>query len=272
MDVRLLPKLLLWAMLIVSSLGAVSTVLRTETDPTPAILKKTTEQQMAVHTALSFAREWMRWDGEELPEARMHRLKPYVNPDDLVRIAALQPEQKTKRQEVIAAEFVSSSSSGGPRYAVRVRVIAANPERVVWEVDVPVLVQTGKGAAVTAPPLIRSPQEPPAVPETGSGEPEASADVKQRMRPAIESFLKAMCEGKDADSLFNYVTTGSNLKPLEGRIRFLALERLEAVGVGPYKVTVTFSVQDAATGFRVTQVCKLAVTEENQKFFVGSVE
>lgn len=272
MDVRLLPKLLLWAMLIVSCLGAVSTLLRTEPDPTPVILKRTMEQQMAIHTALSFAREWMRWDGEELPEARIQRLKPYVNPDALVRVAALQSEQKTKRQEVIAAEFVSSSSNGGSRYAIRVRVIAANPERVVWEVDVPVWAQTGKGATVTAPPLIRSPQEPPAVPETASGEPAASADVKQRMRPAIESFLKAMCEGRDTESLFNYVTTGAKLKPLEGRLRFLTLERLEAAGVGPYKVTVTFSVQDAATGFRVTQVWKLAVTEENQKFFVGSVE
>ncbi|WP_144938193.1 conjugal transfer protein [Paenibacillus sp. 32O-W] len=272
MDVRLLPKLLLWVMLIVSSLGAISTLLRTEPDPAPAILKKTMEQQMAVHTALSFAREWMRWDGEELPEARMQRLKPYVNPDALARVAALQAEQKTKRQEVIAAEFVSSSASGGSHYAVLVRVIAANPERVVWEVEVPVWAQTGKGAVVAAQPLFRPPQEPPAVPDTGSGEPAASADVKQRMRPAIESFLKAMCEGKDADSLFNYVTTGANLKPLEGRIRFIALERLEVAGTGPYKVTVTFTAQDAATDFRVTQVWKLAVTEENRKFFVGSVE
>jgi hypothetical protein len=270
-ELRWFPKLILWSMLTLSCLGAVSTLLRTETDSTPAILKRTMEQQMAIHTAASFTREWMQWGGEELPEARMHRLKPYVNPDVLVRIATLQSEQKVKRQDVIASEFVSLSSKGGSRYAVRVRVIAANPDRVVWEVDVPVWAQAEKGAAVAAPPLIRPPQEPPAVPMTESGE-AASADIKQRMRPAIESFLRAMCEGKDAESLFNYVTTGANMKPLEGRLRFVALERLEATGTGPYKVTVTFSAQDAATGFRFTQVWKLTVTEENQKFFVGAVE
>lgn len=272
MDLRWFPKLLLWCMLTLSSLGAVSMLLRTETDPTPALLKRTTEQQMAIHTALNFAREWMRWYGEELPEARMQRLKPYVNPDALDRIAALQSEQKTKRQEVIASEFLSLSSSSGFRQTVRVRVIALNPDRVVWELDVPVWAQTGKGAAVTSPPLIRSSQEPPIVPEAGSGETTASGEVKQRMRPALESFLKAMCEGKDAESLFNYVTTGANLKPLGGRLRFLSLERLEASGTGPYKVAVTFSAQDAATGFRLTQVWRLTVTEENQKFFVAAVE
>ncbi|MFC0213821.1 conjugal transfer protein [Paenibacillus chartarius] len=269
---RWFPKLVLWSMLTLSCLGAVSTLLNTEADPAPILLKRTLEQQMAIQTAVSFAREWMRWDGEELPEARVQRLKPYVTPDALNRVSALQPEQKAKRQEIISSEFVALTSSSGSRYTVRIRVIAATPERVVWEADVPVWVQAGKGAAVTAPPLIRLPQEPPAVPETGSGESAASAEVKQRMRPAIESFLKAVCEGKDADSLFNYVATGSNVKPLEGRLRFIALDRLEATGTGPYQVAVTFSAQDAATGFRFTQMWKLTVTEENKKFFVGSVE
>lgn len=272
MDLRWFPKLLLWGMLTISCLGAVSTLLRTEVDPAPLLLKRTTEQQMAIHTALNFAREWMHWDGEELPEARVKRLKPYVNPESLARTAVLQSKQKTKRQEVIAAEFVSLTSGNGSRYSVRVRVIAANPERIVWEVDVPVWAQAGKGAAVTAPPVSRPPREPPAAPETQIEEANVPADVKQRMRPALESFLKAMCEGKDAESLFNYITTGTTLKPLEGRLRFLSLERLEATGSGPYKVTVFFSVQDALSGFQFTQVWMLTVTEENQKFFVGAVE
>lgn len=272
MDLRLAPKLLLWGMLVIACLGTVSSLLRTENELTPVVAKQALEQNMAIHTALGFTREWMYWDGEELTEARMKRLKPYVNTESLVRMATIQSEQKTNRQDVIAAEFVSLSSSGGSRQTVRVRVIALSPERVVWEVDVPVWVQAGKGAAIIAPPLIRKPQEPPAVPDEGNGETAASSDVKQRMRPAIESFLKAMCEGKDANSLFNYVTIDANLSPLEGRLRFLALERLEATGTGPYKVIVTLSVQDEASGFRLTQVWKLMVTEENQKFFVGAVE
>lgn len=272
MDLRLLPKLLLWGMLTLACLGTISTLLRIETDPIPALLKRTMEQQMAIQTALGFSREWMHWDGKELPEARMQRIKPYVNPESLVRIAAILSDKNTNLQDVVAVELISLSSHGYQRYKIRVRVIALNPDRTLWEVDVPVWVQAGKGAAITDPPLIHPLQNPPAVPEPGNGEVEASSGVKQRIRPAIESFLKAMCEGKDAESLFNYVTTGSKLMPLKGRLQFLSLDRLEATGVGPYTITVTFSVKDEATGFRLTQVWRLAVAEENEKFFVGGIE
>lgn len=271
MTFRVLPKLLLWAMLAVSCLGAVGTLLRTETDPAPGLLERTAERQMAIETAVGFAREWMQWDGEEPSEARLERLQPYANPEALARIAALQAEQKTKRQQVIAAEFVSLASGGGSRFNVRVRVIAENPERVNWEVEVPVWAQVSKGASVTGPPLLRPLREPPAVPPSGGGEAAAPAEVKQRMRPAIESFLKAMCEGTDAASLLNYVTAEAHLVPLAGRIRFLSLERLEATGSGPYTVTASFIAQDAATGFRWPQAWKLTVTEENGKFFVSGL-
>ncbi|MEB3102856.1 conjugal transfer protein [Ferviditalea candida] len=267
----LLPRLLLWSMLTVSCLGAASTLLKTETDPSQAILKRSMEQQMAVQTAVSFAREWMRWDGEELPEARIQRLKPYVSPEALNRVAALQSEQKTNRQNVIASEFMSLASASGSRHTVRIRVIALNPERLVWEVDVPVWAESGKGAAVTAPPLIRPLSEAPVVTEPGNAETSASGEMKQRMRPVIESFLKAVCEGKDAESLSNYVTTGAKLTPLKGRIRFVAMERLDATGAGPYAVTVTFLAKDEAAGFRLTQIWKLTVTEENGKFFVSGI-
>ncbi|MCY9668713.1 conjugal transfer protein [Paenibacillus alginolyticus] len=269
---RLLPKLLLWGMLMIACLGTVSSLVRPQTDSAPALTRGSLEQQMAIHTALGFAREWMDWNGEELLEARLKRLKPYVNPDVLALFTPLQAEQKTKRQEVIASEMVSFSSSGGSRYTVHVRVFVKNPDRATWEVDVPVWVQADKGAAVTAPPLFRPLRKPPAVPEQGNGEKATSAEVKQRMRPAIESFLKAICEGRDAESLFNYVTTGSHLIPLAGRLRFVSLDQLDATGVGPYAVTVTFSAKDEATGFRFTQVWKLTVTEENQKFFVGAIK
>lgn len=272
MDMRLLAKLLLWSMLTLSCLGTISTIWRIETEPTPTLLQRTMEQQMAIQTALGFSREWMYWDGEELPEARMQRLKPYVNPDALVRISTLQLEQKANRQQVISTDFVSFSSSVGANHTIRIRVIALNPKRVMWEIDVPVWVQVDKGAAVTVPPTILPLKEPPTVPEVKSVEAESSTELKQRMRPAIESFLKAMCEGEDADSLYNYVTTDAKLTPLNGRLRFLALEKLEATGEGPYSVAVTFSVQDEATSFRFTQLWTLTVTEENQKFFVRAVQ
>lgn len=271
MDIRLLPKLLLWGMLTLACLGTMSTLLRTETDPAIAFLQRTAEQQIAIQTAIGFTREWMYWNGEELPETRMQRLQPYVNPEALVRIAAIQSDPKTNGQQVVAVELISLSSQGS-RFTIRIRVIALNPARSLWEVDVPVWVQAAKGAAITDPPLIRPLQGPPDVPESGSSEVAASSEVKERMRPAIERFLKVMCEGKDADSLFNYVTTGSKLMPLQGRLGFLSLDRLEVTGVGPYTATVTFSVQDEATGFRFTQVWRLAVAEENKKFFVGAVK
>lgn len=278
MDIRWFPKLILWGMLTLACLGTVSSLLRPQTDPMPDFARQAQEQNMAIHTAVGFAREWMQWEGEELPEARLLRLKPYVNPDALVRIAAIQSEQKTNRQTVTAVDLVSLISDG-PRYTVRVRVMAtktsgSNTERVIWEVDVTVWAQAGKGAAVTAPPLIRPVQEPPAVPKTGNSEESASGEVKQRMRPAIESFLKVMCEGKDADSLFNYVTAGAKIQPLGGNIRFLSLDRLDGTvaGTGSYTVTVTFSIKEEATEFRLTQEWKLAVTEENQKFFVSAIE
>jgi hypothetical protein len=270
MDKGLFPKLLLWGMLLLSCLGAVGTLLRSETDPMPLLMQQAAEQQMAVETAVGFAREWMRWDGEELPEARLQRLKPYVNPDALARIAALQTEQKSSRQQVLASELISYASRGSQLHAVRVRVVTTNPERAVWEVEVPVWTQASRGAVIS-PPLIRPVQAPPVVSETGAAGAAASAETKQRMRPAIESFLKAMCEGKDAESLFNYVTAEAKLTPLAGRIRFASLEHLEAVGSGPYTVTVSFAAQDAATGFRLTQEWKLAVTEENGKFFVSGI-
>lgn len=226
---------------------------------------------MAIVAATGFAREWMRWDGSESQEMRMQRLKPYVDPDALSHIALLQPEQKTNRQDVIASELMSLTNKSGSRYTVRLRVIALNPERVVWEVEVPVWSVVGMGAVVTGPPLIRPLSEPTVVPTPESTEASASGEVKQRMRPVIESFLKAICEGKNAESLSNYVTTGVKLTPLDGRIQFQSLEQLDATGTDPYTVTVTFFAKDGATGFRLTQIWKLSVTEENGKFFVDGI-
>lgn len=271
MEFRWFPKLLLWGMLAFSCLGAVATLLKTEADPLPTMLKRSTEQQMAIHAALGFTREWMHWDGEELMENRMKRLQPYVNPDSLVRMATLQTEKRTNRQDVIATEFVSLSTSNGSHYTVRVRVIALNPERIQWEADVLVWAQFEKGAAIAEPPLFRPLQEPSPIPEMRKSEASASSDTKQRMRPVVENFLRSMCEGEDVGSLFNYMTTTAKLTPLEGRLLFVKLERLEATGANPYQVTVTFSVEDVETGFQMIQVWKLGVTEENGKFFVDSL-
>lgn len=271
LEFRWVPKLLLWIMLMFSCLGAVSTLFRTETDPVPALLTRTAEQQMAIQTALGFAREWMFWDGGELPEERVQRLQPYVNPDALARVAALQAESNTRSQQVMASECLTIAASGGSSYRVRVRVIVANPERMMWEVEVPVWVQATKGAAVTDPPIIRSLQEPPIVPKIPQAA-AASAAVKERMRSAMESFLKAICESKDAGSLLNYVTADAKMVPLNGRLRFVTLDRLEATGEGPYDVTVSFTIEDASTGFRLAQVWRMKVTEENQKFFVAAMQ
>jgi len=269
MPFRLLPKVLLWVMLTVSCLGAIATLQRPEAGMPFSVQSQTEQQQMAVTTAVGFAREWMAWDGSEMPEARLQRLKTYVNPEMLARIADLQAESQTARQQVIAAELVSLVSSASPHFTVRVRVIALNPERVNWELEVPVWAQTGQGAAVTGPPLIRLPQTSPVVPAQENAETAISADMKQRLRPMIESFLKAMCEGKDAASLSNYVTAEAKLLPLAGRIRFASLDRVEGAGAGPYVVAATFIAQDAASGFRFAQVWRLTVIQENGKFFVS---
>ncbi|MNP18723.1 hypothetical protein D3C76_1112160 [compost metagenome] len=60
--------------------------------------------------------------------------------------------------------------------------------------------------------------------------------------------------------------------PLNGRLRFVTLDRLEAIGEGPYDVTVSFTIEDASTGFRLAQVWRMKVTEENQKFFVAAMQ
>lgn len=272
MELRIIPKVLLWSMLVVSTLGAVSSVVHPQTDQTEAMNQATLKQQMAIHTAVNFTREWMTWSGEELPEDRLNRLKPYVNPTALARVGQIKAEQKTNQQKVVAAEFISSTVQDSHKVTVRVRVIVTNPARTVWEVEIPIWVQLGKGTSVTASPVIRPSQEPLTVPESNSTEPTASGSEKERMRPAIESFLKAMCEGKDAESLLNYVRTGFKLIPLQGRIHLISLDNLEASGIGPqYNVNVIFTVKDAATGMSFTQGWTLAVTEENQKFFVGAV-
>jgi len=272
MEFRILPKILLWVMLVVSTMGAISSLLRPATDQTALSNQDSLKQQMAVYTATSFAREWMTWSGDELPEDRLNRLKPYVDPTALSRIGQIKAEQKTSQQKVTAAEFVSLTMNDAHLYTVRVRVVVMNPARTLWEVDIPVWVQLDKGASVTTSPIIRPLDEAPVVPESKTAELSASNEVKGRIRPAIESFLKAICEGKDAVSLFNYVSTGSKLNPLQGKVRFISLDGLKATGTGPYTVNVTFSVQDPTTGIIFTQEWKLTVTEENQKFFVGAIE
>lgn len=270
----MLPKLLLWIMLMVSTLGAISSLMKPETDQAAWINQAALKQQMAVHTATNFAREWMAWNGGELPEERLNRLKPYVNPAALSRVAAIQSGQKNSQQKVIAAEFVSLTVKDVHVYTVRIRVVVLNPERVIWEVEVPVWVhsESGNGGSVIGPPVIRPPKDPLVVHEPEATEMAASSDVKQRMKPAIESFLKAICEGKDAESLSNYISTGTTLLPLQGRIRMLSMDSFEVTGKGPYTAKVAFTVQDMATGFSFSQVWRLTVTEENQKFFVGSLE
>ncbi|MBW4081284.1 conjugal transfer protein [Paenibacillus sp. S150] len=270
MDMRLLPKLLLWIMLTISCLGTIASFVQPEQDLSATWLQQSLQQQVAVETAAGFTREWMSWNGDELPEVRQVRLKPYVSPDKLAQVVPVQTEQKTNRQQVLSTELLSLSGNGA-HFTVRLRVIVANPSRVLWEAEVQVWMQTGQGAAVTAPPLLRLPQTPPAVPDSGTGGETVSSEVKQQMRPAIESFLKAMCESKEKSSLLNYVSASANLTPLSGRLHFLSLEQLEATGTGPYTVKVTFSVQEETTGFRVTQIWRLAVIEENGKYFVGGV-
>ncbi|MCD1261284.1 conjugal transfer protein [Paenibacillus athensensis] len=272
MDIRIIPKALIWGMLTLSTLGAISSWVKPEADRAVVAEQAALKQQMAVHTATNFAREWMTWSGEELPEDRLNRLKPYVNPSALARIGQIKTEQKSDQQKVVAAEFVSLSEQDAPKVAVRIRVIVLNPARTVWEVEVPVWVQLGKGAMVTAPPLMRIAQEPFAVSEIKRTDPAVPGSEKERMRPAVEGFLKVMCEGKDAESLLNYVRTDTKLTPLQGRIHFNSLDHLEASGSGPsYTASATFTVKDAATGISFAQVWQLAVTEENQKFFIGAI-
>ncbi|THF74365.1 conjugal transfer protein [Cohnella fermenti] len=269
---RVLSKILLWGLLLLSSLGAVATLRQSEPDmPSKNLLEQIAEQQMATETALYFVREWMDWQGDELPEARMARLRPYVTPEALARIAALQNELKTMRQKVMASEFMSLSPGGASQYTVRIRAIVLNPERVQWEADVPVWVQMKKGAVVTGLPLLRPVPETSTVPVSATGEAAVSADHRQRMQPAIESFLKAMCEGTDEKSLANYVTAEAEITPLAGRLRLVTLDKLEAVGQGPYMVTATFTAEEAATGYRFAQAWKLLVTEENGKFFISQL-
>ena len=266
MDMKILPKLLLWVMLILSSLGAIASLTQTNQNTTAAWLPQMALQQVAVDTAIGFVREWMSWSGEELPEVRQARLKPYVSPDKLVQVALLQGEQKASLQQVLAVELLAVTGSG-TRFTVSLRVTVANPNRSLWEVEIPVWLQTSQGAAISAPPLFHLPQAPPTVPDGNSEEATASS-VRERMRPAVESFLKTMCEGRDKSSLLNYVTTTAHLNPLEGRLRFLTLDQLEARGIGPYTVTVTFSVQEGITGFHFSQRWKLVVIEQNGKFFL----
>lgn len=274
MDFRILPKLLLWMMLMVSTLGAISSLMNPGTEQPTWIHQAILKQEMAVQTATNFAREWMEWNGEELPAERLNRLKLYVNPKVLSSVVSVKSEQKYSRQKVIAAEFVSLTTNDAQSYTVRVRVVVLAPERVVWTVDVPVWVhpKMKNGASVTGPPVIRLPQEPPVVPEGGASEANATSAVTLRMKPTIESFLRAFCESKDAESLSNYVSTGTTMLPLQGRIRMLNMDSIDVAGLGPFTAKVAFTVQDTATGFRFSQVWKLAVTEENQKFFVGSVK
>lgn len=272
MDIRIIPKLLLWILLILSALGTVSSWLKPNTDSSAADNKLSLEQQMAQSTATYFAREWMSWSGDESPEDRQNRLKLYVSGTGLNRMSQIKVTEKGNQQRVIAAEFISLTQKGSHLYSVRIRVIAANPARTTWEMNVPIAVQLGKGSSVVGSPVIRPVSNPPILSTPEVQEVAVSNEVKQRMRPTIESFVRAICEGKAAESLVNYVSTGASLLPLQGRMKVISIDELLVFGNGPYTVKVSFAVQDPTTGFSFTQAWILQVIEENQKFFVSSME
>lgn len=272
MSVRLVPKLLIWTLLIISSLGAVSEWTKPEMSDPRKIDGMIVEEQMAISAATNFAREWMAWSGEETPEDRSNRLKPYVSRSQLSRISPLQFASKGTSQKVDTVQFLSLRQIVAGQYAVRVRVTITNPERSAWELGIPVSVKLAKGSVITEPPAVRLSGEPPEWPLPAESEPPSSNTVKQAMKPTIEGFLKAMCEEKEAGNLVNYVGTGSVLVPLQGRVKFISLDDMQVNGTGPYIVKAGFTVQDGATGTKLPQVWKLRVTVENQKFFVQSIE
>ena len=272
MDIRFFPKILLWMMLVLSSLGAVSFWIMPDKENQMLYGNQSVEQQMAISTAINFSREWMSWYGDESSEDRIQRLKPYVNNAILTRISQIKAAEKGNQQKVIASEFVALKQKGNHRYTVRVRVIALSPARTNWEIDVPVEAQIEKGATIMDSPVIRTQSVPPRFTDLAPQEPIASNEIKQRMRSTIENFTRAMCEGNDVESLANYVSTGSSFVPLQGRLKWVSLDGFEASGNGPYSVKIQFTVQDASTGFSFTQIWRLRVLEENQKFFFVSFE
>lgn len=269
---RLVPKIALWVMLTVSTLGAISLWTRPETGDSHQTEQMMLEQQMAISTASHFIREWMTWSGEETSEERGGRLKPYVNRSDVARFSSLQTAGKETKQTVLAVEFVSLQRQGSGRYAVRLRAVVFNPARNIWQVEVPVRVRPEQGAAVTDLPVLLPVREPPELPDEREAEPPAANEVKLRMRPTIEGFLKAMCAETMPGNLANYVDSDRTLIPLQGRIQWVSLDDMQVYGSGPYTVRAMFTVRDAATGTVFPQVWKLRVKEENQKFFVQSIE
>lgn len=270
MDWRVLPKIGIWVLLVVSSLGAVSQWTSPKSDETHLLESRWLTEQSAISAATHFAREWMTWDGGESAAERFDRLKPYVSPVDLARIGTLKIE-KASAQQVISAVFVSLSAIGTDRYAVRVRVIARSPKRTQWELEVPVAVNPGKGTVITDPPQIGSVTEAPtlAAPTHGISAPKV---VLEQMRPTVENFLKAMCTEQTAGNLSNYVEDVAAFQPLQGHVAFVSLDDFRATGTGPYRVNVAFTVRDAATGTLFPQEWKLRVAEQNQKYFVASME
>jgi hypothetical protein len=272
MSLRSVPKLIIWILLTCSASGAISSWLQPNAVSSNPDNKLALEQQMAQSTATYFAREWMTWSGDESPEDRLSRLKPYVSISALNRISQMKVMEKGSQQRVIAAEFISLTQTGGHLYSVRIRVIAVNPTRTTWEMNVLVAVQGNKGSSVVDSPVIRPVSDPPVLSSLVAQEPAASNEVKQRMRPTIESFVRAFYEGKDADSLVNYVSNGTIFIPLQGRLKVVSIDDFLVYGHGPYDVKVSFTVQDEATGFSFSQTWTLQVTEENQKFFVSSME
>jgi len=271
MGLRLVPRIMLWIMLTVSALGSISLWIRPEAEESQQAEQMMLEQQMAISTAANFIREWMTWSGEETSEERGGRLKPYVNRSDVARFSFLQPAGKETKQTVLAVEFVSLQRQGNGRYTVRLRAVVLNPARSIWYVEVPVGVRPEQGAAVMDLPVLLPVQEPPELPDEGQAEPHAASEVKLRMRPSIEGFLKAMCAEAVPGNLANYVDSDRTLIPLQGRVQWVSLDDMQVYGSGPYTVRAMFTVRDAATGTVFPQVWKLRVKEDNQKFFVQSI-
>jgi hypothetical protein len=274
MELRILPKIVLWILLLMSSLGAISFWRMPEPSSLNTDVNTMLEQQMAISAATNFAREWMSWNAEESPEDRLQRLEPYVDPSVVPRASQMKALEKGKKQQIVASEFLRLEQKNRPFYSVRVRVVGLNPERTVWEMDVSVWADRDKGTSVTAPPIIRPGSEPPThpLPADVDSEPSVSNEIKQRMKPIIESFLNAYCEGMERASLVNYVTTESSLTPLQGRIQLVTVDGMKVTGSGPYTVNVSFQVEDPITHMIIPQRWSLIVIEENQKFFVKSIE
>ncbi|MFC4767166.1 conjugal transfer protein [Effusibacillus consociatus] len=265
-------RILLWLMLVISSLGVIGNLLAPPTPPTaPGMtVQQAARLQELGSFAAGFSQVWLTWDGKETMEQRKQRLRPYVAPAMLEEAARIQLPKQEQRQIVSDVQQMGMNQLDEAHWQVRVWAQLSTPAARMMELRVPVTWDAGGNPVIDGLPLLQNVIPPEAGTPRAHG-PAAEKGVRDAMRPALEAFFTAYFRAKESSELANFTAPSVSIRPLGGWLELKEIQTLDVYGSKPYEAVIRLAVEDKATGVIVPQIYTLQVTEDQGKYFIASL-